>query len=63
MDDPFELKQYAEENLGDVLSAISKDPDWEFIVDTEIKRKVYADRLRNSVSYVCYSGEDFCGYI
>ena len=63
MDNQFELKQYTSENLNDVCSAIGEDPDWEFMISGESKRQVYANRLENSVTYVCYSREEFCGYI
>lgn len=63
MDNTYKLKRYAEENLSDVLSAISEDPEWEFIISTEEKKLNYAERLKNSVTFVCYSQSKFCGYI
>ena len=63
MDNQFDLKQYSEENLIDVLSAIGEDPDWEFIISSDSKRENYAERLKNSVTYVCYSNSKFCCYI
>jgi len=63
IDNQFELKLYTQENLSDVFSAIGEDPDWEFIISSECKRINYAERLKNSVTYVCYSQKKFCGYI
>lgn len=63
MDERYELRRYCQDNLGDVISAIGKDPEWEFIIGDEAKRVIYADRLKNSVSYVCYFGEVLCGYV
>ena len=63
MDNKFELKPYAEDNLGDVLAAIGEDPEWDFIICSASKRENYAERLKNSITYVCYSQLGFCGYI
>lgn len=63
MGDPFEIKKLSSENISDIFSAIGADPDWIFLISSESKRNDYADRLRDSVSYVCYSGNHFCGYI
>ena len=63
MNNAYKLKRYAEENMSDVFSAIGEDPDWEFIINSKEKRENYAERLRNSVTFVCFSQSKFCGYI
>ena len=63
MNETFELKQYSQENYQDVLSAIGQDPNWKFIINSESKRQVYANRLEISETYVCYFNKIFCGYI
>ena len=59
----YKLERYSKKNYQDVLAAIGEDPNWEFIINSESKRQIYADRLDKSDTYVCYSGEIFCGYV
>lgn len=63
MNDIYKLERYSQKNYQDVLGAIGEDPNWEFIINSESKRQIYADRLEKSDTYVCYSGEVFCGYV
>ena len=58
----MEIAKYRIENEDDVLSAIGKDPDWTFLTNHD-KRDDYKKSLMNGVSYVCYSGNEFCGYV
>ncbi len=63
MSDPFEIKKFSSNHVNDIFSAIGEDPDWVFLIDGESKRDNYANRLKNSDTYVCYSGDFFCGYV
>ena len=58
----MEILKYSLENEGDVLFAISADPDWAFLI-TPDKKEFYKTSLKKGVSYVCYSNNEFCGYV
>lgn len=58
----MEILKYSVENENDVLLAIGSDPDWAFLI-TPDKKEIYKTSLMNGVSYVCYSNNEFCGYV
>jgi len=50
------------EHVEDILAAIRQEPDWEiFTSEAAIDR--YRSRLNESVTYVCYDDQAFCGYV
>ena len=50
------------EHENDVLDAISRDPNWDrFTNDNAID--IYKNSLKKRVTYVCYSNNEFCGYV
>ena len=63
MTDQFKIERYTSEHCDNILSAIGKAPEWEFLICSESKRNNYVDRLENSATFVCYSGKTLCGYI
>lgn len=63
MNGEYNLKKCGAENVEDIISAIGKDPNWDFLINSQAKRTHYAARLTESVTFVCYSEESFCGYI
>lgn len=46
----------------DIIIAISQSPDWE-IFTTPDKVDLYKESLINSITFVAYEEEVFCGYI
>lgn len=58
----MKIAKYSVENEDDVLSAIGTDPDWVFLIHGD-KRDMYKKSLLHGVSYVCYSNNEFCGYV
>ena len=59
----YTIEKGTSEHFEDILSAIGKDPEWEFLVCSESKRNEYAGLLEKSATFVCYSGKSFCGYV
>ena len=58
----MEISKYKAEHEDDLLTAIGKDPDWEiFTNDNAIEN--YKKSLKNSIAYVCYDNNEFCGYV
>ncbi|MET0092657.1 MAG: GNAT family N-acetyltransferase [Sedimenticola sp.] len=58
----MEITRYKREHEAAVLAAIKEDPDWDmFTNDGAID--TYRKRLRESITYVCYEGEIFSGYL
>lgn len=58
----MKISEYDPKNENDILSAISKDPDWDmFTNDAAIES--YRKSLKNGVTYVCYNINEFCGYL
>ena len=50
------------EHENDVLEAISIDPNWDmFTNDSAVDN--FRRSLKKSVAYVCYSDNEFCGYV
>ncbi|MET0106549.1 MAG: GNAT family N-acetyltransferase [Sedimenticola sp.] len=58
----MEITRYKLENETAVLSAIKEDPDWDMFTNDEAIEK-YRGRLSESITYVCYEGETFSGYL
>lgn len=59
----FELKKYTSVHVNDILSSIGQDPDWDFLTCSDTNRINYTNRLEQSITYVCYSEDRFCGYV
>ena len=58
----MQISKYMPEHESDVLAAISKDPDWGmFTSDDTID--TYRKSLDQSITYVCYTDKEFCGYV
>lgn len=58
----MEITQYKPECEEDILSAIGEDPDWEMFT-SENAIELYKKSLKNSITYVCYNNDEFCGYV
>lgn len=58
----MEISQYKPEHEEDILSAIGEDPDWEMFT-SENAIEFYKKSLKNSITYVCYNNDEFCGYV
>ena len=58
----MEILKYKPEYEEDVLAAISKDPNWDMFTNDDA-RDSYKQALKNSITYVCYSNGEFCGYV
>lgn len=58
----MQIFRYSSLNADELLTAISQDPDWEiFTKDDAIDH--YRESLNQSITYVCYIDNDFCGFI
>ena len=58
----MKISEYKLENEDDLLSAISKDPDWsEFTNENAID--TYKESLKDSITFVCYIDSEFTGYV
>jgi GNAT superfamily N-acetyltransferase len=58
----MKISEYKPENEDDLLSAISKEPDWsEFTNENAID--TYKESLKNSITFVCYNDSVFTGYV
>ncbi len=58
----MKITRYKPEHEEDVLAAIKKEPDWDFFTnDNTID--IYRNSLKDSVTYVCFDNDKFCGYI
>ena len=58
----MEVSKYNPRHEIDVLKAISKDPNWDMFTNDD-SIDIYRKSLRKSVTYVCYTNNEFCGYI
>ncbi|MGD8909752.1 MAG: GNAT family N-acetyltransferase [Chromatiales bacterium] len=56
------ISRYKPEHEHNVLTAIDRDPDWDLFAKTGTIDS-YKNLLMNSVTYVCYDGNEFCGYV
>ena len=58
----MKISEYKQQHGDDIISAISNDPDWsEFTNKNAID--TYKESLGNSITYVCYNGSEFTGYV
>ena len=58
----MEITSYKSEHEAEVLAAIRKDSGWDvFTSDGSIEN--YRQSLQDSITYVCYEHDKFCGYI
>lgn len=58
----MKISGYKPEHENDILRSISIDPDWDmFTNDNTID--IYKNLLKIGVTYVCYSENEFCGYV
>ena len=58
----MDIFRYKHEHESDVLAAIKEDPNWDmFTNDAAIDE--YRERLRKSITYVCYEEKIFSGYL
>ena len=58
----MEILKYATKHENDVLAALRTDPDWVEFTSTE-NIDAYKESLLNTVTYVCYSNNEFCGFV
>ncbi|MET0012022.1 MAG: GNAT family N-acetyltransferase [Sedimenticola sp.] len=58
----MEIIRYKREHEVAVLAAIKEDPDW-YIFTNDGAIDEYRKRLLESITYVCYEGETFSGYL
>jgi len=58
----MEILKYRLEHEDDIFKAIGKDSNWDLFTKDDNK-DVYKVSLKNSISYVCYNDNEFCGYI
>jgi GNAT superfamily N-acetyltransferase len=58
----MDIIRYKREHENDVLSAIKADPDWDIFTNCAAADK-YRKRLQESITYVCYEGKAFSGYL
>lgn len=58
----MEILKYSPDHEGDVFEAIGKDSNWDCFTNHD-HRDVYRQSLKNSICYVCYDGDQFCGYL
>jgi hypothetical protein len=59
----FIIYEYTPSSCMDILLAIGEDPDWQTFTKSKKQRDNYKKLLKNSATLVCYTGNDFCGYI
>lgn len=58
----MEIVRYKCEHEDDVIAAIKQDSNWGMFTQAGAI-DIYKRRLRESITYVCYEGEKFCGYM
>ena len=58
----MEIVRYKREHETAVLTAIGEDPNWGIFTNDRAIDK-YRKRLAESITYVCYEGETFTGYL
>jgi ribosomal protein S18 acetylase RimI-like enzyme len=56
------ISKYTSEHENDVIEAISKEPDWNMFTHEEALDN-YKKSLKNSITYICYKNNKFCGYL
>jgi GNAT superfamily N-acetyltransferase len=57
------ISEFQSENVNDILNAIGADPNWDIFTKNHTEREKYKNLLNNSPVFVCYLGNEFCGYI
>lgn len=58
----MKISKYDPEHEDDIFKAIRKDPDWDMF-SNDIAIDSYRKSLKNSLVYVCYNDNEFCGYV
>ncbi len=58
----MQILKYTREHEDAVIAAIEKDPDWDMFTNQK-SLPAYKQRLEDSLTYVCYSAAEFCGYV
>ena len=58
----MEILQYKREHEDAVISAIKEDPDWDMFTEEQFISS-YKKRLFESITYVCFENDVFCGYV
>ena len=58
----MDIIKYKREHENDLFSAIKQDPNWDMFTN-EAAAGNYRKRLRESITYVCYEGKKFSGYL
>lgn len=58
----MEILRYRPEHAEAVLAAIAREPEWRIFTEAGVI-DMYRRRLAESIAYVCYEGDAFCGYL
>ena len=58
----MDIIRYKREHENDLLAAIKLDPNWH-IFTNDVAADKYRKRLQESITYVCYEGKTFSGYL
>ena len=58
----MEVFRYKREHEAAVIAAIKEDPNWDIFTNEGAIDK-YRTRLHESITYVCYEGKTFAGYM
>ena len=58
----MDVLKYNSKHEVDVLEAISLDPNWDMFTNDD-SIDTYRKSLGNSITYVCYTNNEFCGYV
>ena len=58
----MQISIYVKKHENDVLAALRTDPDWIEFTSTE-NIEAYKESLFDSVTYVCYSNNEFYGFV
>ncbi len=56
------ILKYTRDHEDAVIAAIEKDPDWDMFTN-QTSLPAYKQRLDDSLTYVCYRADEFCGYV
>lgn len=58
----MKIFRYKRDHEDAVIAAIKDDPNWDIFTSARAIDK-YRKRLHESITYVCYEGETFAGYL
>lgn len=58
----IKISKYQSEDEESILAAIKLDSNWDMFTNDGAIHS-YKKSLKNSITYVCYCGKDFAGYI